>query len=180
MVEDTLRLFRELDIDIDPRARTGALSVSKIQSLEIVKAVSYHSKVIVMDEPTSSLTRNEVEHLFSIMNRLRSQGVSIVYISHKMEEILRISDDVTIMRDGKYVGTWQSRRADNRFDYHPHGGTGFDGRYPERANVPGETRMQVHQLSPRIRNRFQNVSFELRRGDIGHRRPCRRTANGIG
>ena len=73
MVEDTLRLFRELDIDIDPRARTGALSVSKIQSLEIVKAVSYHSKVIVMDEPTSSLTRNEVEHLFSIMNR-RSQG----------------------------------------------------------------------------------------------------------
>ncbi|MGV2644862.1 sugar ABC transporter ATP-binding protein, partial [Clostridium perfringens] len=98
MAEDTLRLFRELDIDIDPRARTGALSVSKIQSLEIVKAVSYHSKVIVMDEPTSSLTGNEVEHLFSIMNRLRSQGVSIVYISHKMEEILRISDDVTIMR----------------------------------------------------------------------------------
>ena len=87
---------------------TRTLSVSKIQSLEIAKAVSFHSKVIVMDEPTSSLTGNEVEQLFEIIRELRSRGVSIIYISHKMEEILRISDDVTIMRDGKYVGTWEA------------------------------------------------------------------------
>lgn len=166
MAENTLRLFRELDIDIDPRARTGALSVSKIQSLEIVKAVSYHSKVIVMDEPTSSLTRNEVEHLFSIMNRLRSQGVSIVYISHKMEEILRISDDVTIMRDGKYVGTWQAGELTTDLIITRMVGRDLTERYPERANVPGETRMQVHQLSSTNPKSFQNVSFELRRGEI--------------
>lgn len=166
MAVDTLRLFRELDIDIDPKARTGALSVSKIQSLEIVKAVSYHSKVIVMDEPTSSLTGNEVEHLFSIMNRLRSQGVSIVYISHKMEEILRISDDVTIMRDGKYVGTWQAGELTTDLIITRMVGRDLTERYPERTNIPGETRMQVRQLSSTNPKSFQHVSFELRKGEI--------------
>ncbi|MEX3617309.1 sugar ABC transporter ATP-binding protein [Paenibacillus glucanolyticus] len=166
MAIDTLRLFRELDIDVDPKARTGALSVSKIQSLEIVKAVSYHSKVIVMDEPTSSLTGNEVEHLFSIMNRLRSQGVSIVYISHKMEEILRISDDVTIMRDGKYVGTWQAGELTTDLIITRMVGRDLTERYPERTNVPGDTRMKIHNLSSPNPKSFQNVSFELRKGEI--------------
>ena len=91
---------------INPHVNVGTLSVSNVQSIEIAKAVSINSKVIVMDEPTSSLTGNEVEQLFKIINKLRLRGVSIIYISHKMEEILRISDDVTIMRDGKQIGTW--------------------------------------------------------------------------
>lgn len=109
MYEDTVKLFQDLDMDIDPYTIVRELSVSKIQSLEIAKAVSFRSKVIVMDEPTSSLTGNEVEQLFKIIHQLRSRGVSIIYISHKMEEILRISDDVTIMRDGRLIGTWEPK-----------------------------------------------------------------------
>ncbi|KAA2302084.1 sugar ABC transporter ATP-binding protein, partial [Clostridioides difficile] len=88
MYTDTLALFKDLNLDIDPKAQAGTLSVSKIQSMEIAKAVSFQSKVIVMDEPTSSLTGKEVDQLFAIINELRSRGVSIIYISHKMEEIL--------------------------------------------------------------------------------------------
>ena len=95
-------------MDIKPDTLVGTLSVSKVQSIEIAKAVSFNSKVIVMDEPTSSLTGNEVEQLFRIIRDLKSRGVSIIYISHKMEEILEISDEVTIMRDGTKIGTWPS------------------------------------------------------------------------
>lgn len=106
MYKDTEELFKQLDIDLQPDTIVGKLSVSKVQSIEIAKAVSFNSQIIVMDEPTSSLTSVEVEHLFRIINDLKSRGVAIIYISHKMEEILRISDDVTIMRDGKKIGTW--------------------------------------------------------------------------
>ena len=105
MFDDTKKLFMELDMDINPNVNANTLSVSKVQSMEIAKATSYHSKVIIMDEPTSSLTENEVEHLFRIIRDLKQKGVAIIYISHKMEEILKICDEVTIMRDGKGVGT---------------------------------------------------------------------------
>ncbi|MCA0756582.1 sugar ABC transporter ATP-binding protein [Paenibacillus sp. N4] len=166
MYRDTLDLFRDLDLDIDPRARTGSLSVSKVQSLEIAKAVSFNSKVIVMDEPTSSLTGNEVEQLFSIINRLRKRGVSIIYISHKMEEILRISDDVTIMRDGKYVGTWPAAELTTDLIITRMVGRDLTERFPERTNVPGDTLMKVEGLSSPNPKSFQNVSFELRKGEI--------------
>ncbi|MFC0329580.1 sugar ABC transporter ATP-binding protein [Paenibacillus sepulcri] len=166
MYQDTLEIFRDLDIDIDPRAQTGSLSVSKIQSLEIVKAVSFHSKVIVMDEPTSSLTGNEVEQLFTIINRLRSRGVSIIYISHKMEEILRISDDVTIMRDGKRVGTWAAGELTMDLIIKRMVGRDLTERFPERTHVPGDTLMKVESLSSANPKSFQNVSFELRKGEI--------------
>ncbi|WP_127530950.1 sugar ABC transporter ATP-binding protein [Paenibacillus kobensis] len=166
MYEDTLKLFRDLEIDIDPYARTGSLSVSKIQSLEIAKAVSFHSKVIVMDEPTSSLTGNEVEQLFSIINRLRKRGVSIIYISHKMEEILRISDEVTIMRDGQYVGTWESNDLTTDLIITRMVGRDLKERFPERTNVPGSTLLKVEKLTSSNPKSFQNVSFELKRGEI--------------
>ncbi|WP_028609312.1 sugar ABC transporter ATP-binding protein [Paenibacillus harenae] len=166
MYEDTLELFRDLEIDINPRARTGSLSVSKIQSLEIVKAVSFNSKVIVMDEPTSSLTGNEVEQLFGIINRLRKRGVSIIYISHKMEEILRISDEVTIMRDGKYIGTWPSAELTTDLIITRMVGRDLTERFPERTNVPGNTLLKVEKLSSPNPKSFQDVSFELRRGEI--------------
>ena len=105
MYRATKALFEELDIDIDPKMRMGDLPVAKRQLAEIAKAVSYHSKIIVFDEPTSSLTEEEVEHLFRIIRMLRDRGCGIIYISHKMAEILRISDQVTIMRDGKWIAT---------------------------------------------------------------------------
>ncbi len=99
------KIFKDLDINVNPRDKVSTLSVSQMQMVEIAKAVSYNSKIIVMDEPTSSLTEKEVSHLFKIINKLRKQGISIIYISHKMEEILEISDEVTIMRDGKWIAT---------------------------------------------------------------------------
>ncbi|MFX3635883.1 MAG: sugar ABC transporter ATP-binding protein [Candidatus Pristimantibacillus sp.] len=166
MYENTVNLFRDLDIDIDPYVRTGSLSVSKIQSLEIVKAVSFNSKIIVMDEPTSSLTGNEVEQLFSIINRLRKRGVSIIYISHKMEEILQISDEVTIMRDGKYIGTWPANELTTDLIITKMVGRDLTERFPERTNVPGATLLKAERLSSPNPKSFQDVSFELKRGEI--------------
>ncbi|CAM3516865.1 sugar ABC transporter ATP-binding protein [Paenibacillus lupini] len=166
MYKDTIALFEDLNMDIDPNQLVGELSVSKIQSLEIAKAVSFNSNIIVMDEPTSSLTGNEVEHLFAIINKLRARGVAIIYISHKMEEILRISDDVTIMRDGKYIGTWPSPELTIDMIIQRMVGRDLSDRYPERTNVPGEVMLKVEGLTSTNPKSFKDVSFELRKGEI--------------
>jgi len=166
MLQDTISLMQELEIEIDPRARMGSLSVSKIQLLEIAKAVSYEAKVIVMDEPTSSLTGIEVEQLFTIINKLRDRGVSIIYISHKMEEILRISDEVTIMRDGCYIGTWPSEELTTDLIITKMVGRELKERFPERTHVPGDVALKVEGLSSPNPKSFQQVSFELRKGEI--------------
>ena len=105
MYNDTKAVLDDLEIKVDPKAIIGTMAVSQRQMLEIAKAVSYNAKILVLDEPTSSLTSEEVEHLFRIMRRLCEQGVGIIYISHKMDEIKRISDEVTIMRDGQWIST---------------------------------------------------------------------------
>ena len=99
-------LLKKLKLEINPRAKLGSLSIAQMQMVEIAKAVSANCKVLILDEPTSSLTANEVESLFRIMNELKEQGVALVYISHKMDEIKVIADEVTIMRDGQYIGKW--------------------------------------------------------------------------
>ncbi|MCM3630175.1 sugar ABC transporter ATP-binding protein [Paenibacillus glycanilyticus] len=166
MYKDTAQLFEDLNMDIDPNQLVGELSVSKIQSLEIAKAVSFNSRIIVMDEPTSSLTGNEVEQLFAIINKLRARGVAIIYISHKMEEILRISDDVTIMRDGKYIGTWPSPELTIDMIIQRMVGRDLSERYPERTNVPGDVMLKVDGLTSANPKSFKDVSFELRKGEI--------------
>lgn len=105
MKKRTREIFDQLGVTVDPKVIMSTMPVSQRQMVEIAKAVSYDSKIIVFDEPTSSLTETEVEHLFRIINMLKAKGCGIIYISHKMEEILRISDDVTIMRDGTWVAT---------------------------------------------------------------------------
>ena len=110
MLQDTKAIFEELEIDVDPHRIMSTMPVSQRQMVEIAKAVSYNSKVIVFDEPTSSLTEEEVEHLFRIINMLRDRGMGIIYISHKMAEIKRISDYITVMRDGQWIAT--ERAAD--------------------------------------------------------------------
>ncbi|MBB6023498.1 methyl-galactoside transport system ATP-binding protein [Paenibacillus sp. JGP012] len=166
MYADTKALFQDLNLDIEPRALAGTLSVSKIQSMEIAKAVSFHSKVIVMDEPTSSLTGKEVEQLFTIINELRSRGVSIIYISHKMEEILTISDEVTIMRDGCVVGTWDAADLTTDLIITRMVGRDLSERFPERLNVPGEVILQAEGLTSNQPNSFRDVSFNLRKGEV--------------
>lgn len=166
MYRDTEELFKQLDIDLDPETIVGKLSVSKIQSIEIAKAVSFNSQIIVMDEPTSSLTSVEVEHLFRIINDLKKRGVSIIYISHKMEEILRISDDVTIMRDGKKIGTWPASEMTTDLIISKMVGRDLTQRFPERHNVPYGVILKVEDLTSPEPKSFKNVSFELRKGEI--------------
>ncbi|HIV24774.1 MAG TPA: ATP-binding cassette domain-containing protein [Candidatus Scatomonas pullistercoris] len=165
MYEDTKKIFKELNIDIDPRIKTGTLQVADRQMLEIAKAVSYDAKVIVMDEPTSSLTENEVEHLFRIIAMLKQRGVSIIYISHKMEEILKISDDVTIMRDGRWIATERKENLDTDKIIALMVGRELKERYPKRDTEPGEVILKVEDFSSAVPN-FKGINFELRKGEI--------------
>ena len=136
------------------------------QSVEIAKAVSHNAKVVIFDEPTSSLSDNEVEALFRIMNDLRDKGVAMVYISHKMDEIKRIADDITIMRDGTYVGTWPAAEMTTEDIITKMVGRELTNVYPERKNKPGEVVMEVKNLSSIHEKSFQDVSFTLRKGEI--------------
>ncbi|HEY2420632.1 MAG TPA: galactose/methyl galactoside ABC transporter ATP-binding protein MglA [Neobacillus sp.] len=166
MYEDTVAIFKSLDINIDPRSKVSTLSVSEMQMVEIAKAVSYHSKVIVMDEPTSSLTETEVDHLFKIIRRLQSENVAIIYISHKMEEILKISNEVTIMRDGQYIATKNATDLTTNEIIKLMVGRDLSQRFPAKVNTPGEIILKVSNLTSISQNSFSNVNFELRKGEI--------------
>ena len=166
MYDDTKKVFADLKMDLDPKVWVVNLSVSKIQSIEIAKAVSYKSRIIIMDEPTSSLTENEVEHLFRIIRKLRSEGVAIIYISHKMEEILQISDEVTIMRDGRHVGTFHAKDLTTDLIINKMVGRDLTHRFPPRDNVPAEVVMEVANFTSPNPKSFKDVSFNLRKGEI--------------
>ena len=165
MRKRTKEIFDELEVHVDPRAVMSTLPVSQRQMVEIAKAVSYNAKVIVFDEPTSSLTETEVEHLFRIINMLRSRGCGIIYISHKMEEILRISDDVTIMRDGQYVATRPASELTMEEIIRLMVGRELTNRFPPKENVPGEVILDVEHLSGKY-TRLKDASFQLRAGEI--------------
>ena len=165
MRKKTKEIFSDLEVEVDPSAIMRTLPVSKRQMVEIAKAVSYHSKIIVFDEPTSSLTETEVEHLFRIINMLRDQGCGIIYISHKMEEILRISDDVTIMRDGTWVATRPAKELTMDEIIKLMVGRELTNRFPPKTNEPGETILEVEHLSGKY-TRLRDASFQLRKGEI--------------
>lgn len=166
MYDDTAALLKKVRMDFDPKQMLGELSVSQMQSVEIAKAVSANCKVLILDEPTSSLTQNEVEALFRIVEDLKAEGVSIVYISHKMDEILRISDEVTIMRDGQYVGTWESKDLTTDFIITKMVGRELTNLYPKRENVPGEVVFEVEDFTSINPKSFRHASFQLRKGEI--------------
>ncbi len=167
MFERTDQLLKDLNLSsITPNDLLRTLSVSKAQSVEIAKAVSYDSKIIIMDEPSSSLTENEVEHLFAIIRSLRQRGVAIIYISHKMEEILKISDEVTIMRDGHYVGTWEASELTTATIIKRMVGRDLTHRFPSRESKIGKELLRVENYtSPNVRS-FKNVSLTLHEGEI--------------
>ena len=166
MYRDTKELLERLKLSMDPKALVKTLSVSQIQAIEIAKAVSFNAKVIIMDEPTSSLTEDEVEHLFEIIRDLRSKGVAVIYISHKMEEIKQISDQVSIMRDGQMIGTWESDELTTDMIISKMVGRDLSNRFPPKTNTPGEVYLRVENFSSIYPRSFQDVSFELRRGEI--------------
>lgn len=166
MYNDTKELFKSLNLDIDPKVKVENLSVSIVQQMEIAKAVSYNAKIIIMDEPTSSLTETEVEHLFKVIRDLKAKGVSIIYISHKMEEILQISDEVTIMRDGTLVGTWKAEELTTDLIIKKMVGRDLTNRFPVRENIPGEVVLKVEGLTSPFKKCFKDISFELRKGEI--------------
>ncbi|MEG0764690.1 MAG: ATP-binding cassette domain-containing protein [Pseudoflavonifractor sp.] len=165
MRQKTKEIFGQLGVTVNPKAIMRSLPVSQRQMVEIAKAVSYNSKIIVFDEPTSSLTEVEVEHLFKIINMLRDKGCGIIYISHKMEEILRISDDVTIMRDGKWVSTTPAKELTMDNIIRQMVGRELTNRFPPKENKPGDTILEVEHLSGKY-TRLKDASFTLRKGEI--------------
>ena len=165
MYRDTMAVFEELDIHVDPYQVMSTMPVSQRQMVEIAKAVSYNSKVIVFDEPTSSLTEEEVEHLFKIINMLRDRGVGIIYISHKMAEIKRISDYITVMRDGQWVATERAADLEMNDIIRLMVGRELTNQFPPKTNVPGDIYLRVDGLTG-MYNQLKDVTFHARRGEI--------------
>lgn len=165
MYKDTMRVFEELDIKVNPKTIMSTMPVAQRQMVEIAKAVSYNASVIVFDEPTSSLTEEEVVHLFKIINMLRDRGCGIIYISHKMEEILKISDEVTIMRDGTWVATEPAKDLTMDHIIRLMVGRTLEKRFPEKDKEIGEEFLEVKDLSGMYSN-LRDVSFSLKKGEI--------------
>lgn len=166
MLEDTEALMKDFGIDIDPRTKISDLSVSMRQMVEIVKAASWNAKVIVMDEPTSSLTEKETEKLFEIIARLKKSGCGIIFISHKIDEVLSISDSVTVMRDGQYVCTEpvETLNADKLVHYMVN--RDLADRFPKNDARIGDVILKVEHLTTYYEPKVQDVSFEVHAGEI--------------
>lgn len=165
MYKRTKALFSELEIKVDPHILMSRLSVAQRQMVEIAKAVSYHAKILVLDEPTSSLTSPEVVHLFKIIRKLRKNGCGIIYISHKMEEILEISDEVTVMRDGKFISTDAAADLTIEEIIRRMVGRELTNMYPSRDHEIGDELLRVEHLSARYQS-IEDISFSLRKGEI--------------
>ena len=166
MLKDTQAIFDELDIDIDPREKVRNLSVSQMQMIEIAKAFSYNAKIVIMDEPTSSLTEKEVNHLFTIIRKLKDRGCGIVYISHKMEEIFRLCDEITILRDGQWISTQplEGLTMDNIIAAMV--GRTLSQRFPEKQSTPGDVMLEVRNLTSLRQPSIRDISFDLHQGEI--------------
>ena len=162
---DTKKLFQDLGLEVDPKRVMSTMPVSQRQMAEIAKAVSFNSKVIVFDEPTSSLTEQEVEHLFRIINMLRDQGCGIIYISHKMAEIKRISDEITIMRDGTWVTTRPADELSMDDIIRLMVGRELTNQFPPKTNKPGEISLEVEGLTAQY-SLLKDVSFNVKKGEI--------------
>ncbi len=164
MIADTEKLFERLEINIDPKMLMKDLSIANTQIVEIAKAISYNSNLIIMDEPTSAITEKEVEHLFKIIRGLKEKGVSIIYITHKMDEVFKISDDITVFRDGQHIATVPAESIDKNGLI-----TMMVGRelkqifHKEEAEI-GEVILSVRNLS--LAGKFRDISFDLKRGEI--------------
>lgn len=166
LVSDTQKVFDRLGLDINPKQKVAELSTSYCQLIEIARAVSIGAQVIIMDEPTSSLTETETEILFRIIRQLKSENVAMIYISHKIDEILQISDEITVMRDGQLVGTWPASEMTTDKIVSKMVGREMNDRFPPKNHTPGKVHLKVEGLTSPNPHSFQDVSFEVRKGEI--------------
>jgi len=167
MLLETQSIFEQFKIKINPQLKIGSLSVSERQMIEIAKAVSCNARIIVLDEPTSSLTESEVEHLFSIIKTLRQQGVAVIYISHKMDEIFSIADEVTVMRDGHWIMTRKVTDITRDQLISSMVGRDFSSMFPSKKNKPSEEIvLKVRNLTGVYQPTVRDVSFDLHKGEI--------------
>lgn len=167
MKKKTEKLLEDLELDIPATIMAKDLSVSQLQSVEIAKAVSYDARIIIMDEPTSSLTNAETRHLFKIIRRLKSEGRSIIYISHKLEEIFEIADEITVMRDGTYVGQYPIEKITIDELIKLMVGRSMDERFPPNEHViQSGILLKVKNFTSAVPNSFRDVSFDLHKGEI--------------
>lgn len=167
MKKMTQELLQDLEFDIPANTLARNLSVSQLQAIEIAKAVSYDAKVIIMDEPTSSLTVAETKHLFKIIKRLKDEGRSIIYISHKLEEIFEVADEITVMRDGQYVGKWGINDITIDELIHQMVGRNMEERFPPaEQTVRKEVILKVENFTSAQAHSFEHISFELHKGEI--------------
>lgn len=166
MEREANKLFSSLNMNINSKAIMRTMSVSQRQMVEIAKAVSYDAKLIVLDEPTSSLTENEIKKLFSIVSDLRSKGVSFVYISHKMDEIFEICDEVSVLRDGNMVLTKAIKDTNMNELITAMVGRSLDKRFPDVDNNPGDIYLEVKNLTTKYEPVLEDISFSVKKGEI--------------
>ncbi len=166
MEQDAKELFDRIGVKIDPSAVLGTLTVGKQQMVEIAKAVSRDCKILILDEPTAALTQVEVEELFKIMNDLKAKGIGMIYISHRMDEINRISDRITVMRDGEYVGTALTKDTTKDEIVKMMVGRVIYGDKKEQSSVPEDAEVVLEVRNLTRGKEIKNVSFKLRKGEI--------------
>lgn len=166
MRKEAADLFRQLGMTVDLTQPMRKMSVSQRQMCEIAKAISYRSSVIVLDEPTSSLTEPEVRKLFDMMRKLKENGISLVYISHKMDEIFDICDQVSVLRDGKLVMTKDTADTNMNELITAMVGRSLDNRYPDVDNMPGEPILSINHISTKFAPYIKDISFDVREGEI--------------
>ncbi len=164
MYRQTEELLSALHIDLNPKTKMGSLRVADQQLVEIAKAVSQNARILIMDEPTSSITDREVANLYNIIRDLQKRGTGIVYISHKMDEVYTITDKITILRDGEGIVTWDTKDTTNDMVVKAMVGRELTEQYPKREPEIGEPILELRGLTRR--GEFENISFTLRRGEI--------------
>ena len=158
--------LRHIGIDIPLDATVGSLSIADKQLIAIARSILHNSRLIIMDEPTSSLTEKEVNHLFTIIRKLKERGCGIVYISHKMEEIFQLCDEITILRDGQWIATQPLEGLDMDKIIAMMVGRSLNQRFPDKENKPGEVILEVRNLTSLRQPSIRDVSFDLHKGEI--------------
>ncbi|AAS12735.1 MULTISPECIES: sugar ABC transporter ATP-binding protein [Treponema] len=166
MFESASSLFSSLNMNVNPKTIMRTMSVSQRQMVEIAKAVSYNAKLIVLDEPTSSLTEREVKKLFSIIRALQKKGVSFIYISHKMDEVFEVCDEVAVLRDGKMILSKPVAGTNMNEIISAMVGRSLDKRFPDVDNVPGEDFLKIENLKTKYAPVLEDISFTVRKGEI--------------
>ncbi|GMO16989.1 MAG: hypothetical protein Pg6A_03180 [Termitinemataceae bacterium] len=173
MREKTMSLLNEFKLNLSPKTKMRALSVAQCQIIEIIKAISVNAKIIIMDEPTSAITNNEVSSLFEHIRRLKLNGVSVVYISHKMDEIFRISDRITVLRDGYMIGTDDAKNLNNSKIITMMVGRELSEVFPKRDIALGKEILSVKKYLFPAKSKMRKF-FAAPRRNTWHCRTCRR------